>query len=357
MTLEKIDLTLNKSELPFITVIMPIRNEMNYIEKSLGSVLAADYPTGQMEIIVADGMSTDRTRPLCKTLLKGHMNAKIIDNPEKIVSTGLNRAIRQSKGEIIIRVDGHCVIARDYFLRCVHYLMTQSVMGVGGPMETIGETPMAKTIALAMSSKFGVGGSAFRTTKNKTMLVDTIPFPAYWRNDVLQIGLFDEELVRNQDDEYNFRIRSKGGKLLMAADIKSTYYSRATLNKLGQQYFQYGFYKVRVMQKHWKQMRIRHFVPLGFVVGLLFTVVLSFFWSYGLALFGAFLGSYLLVNVLASLQIANQAGWSHFFRLPLIFFILHTSYGTGMFFGFIKFRSLWKKIDVKTVNRDDTAES
>ncbi|MAT42380.1 MAG: succinoglycan biosynthesis protein exoa [Anaerolineaceae bacterium] len=335
---------LDDNELPFISIVMPIRNEMSYIKRSLGAVLNADYPKNKIEIVIADGMSTDDTRSICTTLLAGRENTRIIDNPDKIVSTGLNKAIMDSTGEIIIRVDGHCVISKDYFTKCVHYLLTQPVMGVGGPMKTIGETRIAETIALAMSSKFGVGGSAFRTIKNKTMFVDTIPFPAYWRKDILKIGLFDEELVRNQDDEYNFRIREKGGKLLMAADIKSTYYSRASLKKLWKQYYQYGFYKVRVMQKHWKQMHLRHFIPSVFVLSLFFSLLLGLFWKPGWVLFTGLGGSYILVNLIASFQLSYQAGWSHLYLLPVVFFILHISYGMGMLAGLFKFRKFWEKM-------------
>ena len=191
-----------------------------------------------------------------------------IDNPGKIVPTGLNLAIRFAKGEILVRVDGHCEIDSDYIHHCVKYILEKDVDGVGGSMKTVGETPLSDTIALAMSSQFGVGNSVFRTVNMKTKLVDTIPFPAYNRKIIEKVGLYDEELVRNQDDEYNYRIRGAGGKLLLASDVRSRYYSRASFQKLWNQYFQYGYWKVRVLQKHPRQMSLRQFVPPLFMIAI-----------------------------------------------------------------------------------------
>ncbi|HMX29180.1 MAG TPA: glycosyltransferase family 2 protein, partial [Blastocatellia bacterium] len=223
-------------EMPFVTVVMPVRNEADYIAGSLGAVLDQDYPPELMEIIVADGMSTDSTREVVRSLQSRFPNLRLIDNPGKIAPTGLNRAIAEARGEIIARVDGHCEIAPDYIRRSVEHLQSGEADGVGGPIETIGETAMATVIATAMSSTFGVGGSAFRTVKGKTMLADTIAFPTYTREIIERGGDYDEELVRNQDDEYNYRLRKMGAKLLLAADVQSLYYSRGTIKKLFKQY-------------------------------------------------------------------------------------------------------------------------
>src|SRR4030095_7407833 len=162
------------------------------------------------------------------------------------VATGLNGALREARGEIVVRVDGHCEVAPDYLRCCVSHLVHDGVEAVGGPLETIGESVIARAIATAMSFRFGVGGSAFRVVKSGTQFTDTVAFPAYTRAVIDRAGPFDEELVRNQDDEYNYRLRKLGVKILLAADVRSRYYSRATLRKLGSQYFQYGYWKVRV---------------------------------------------------------------------------------------------------------------
>ncbi len=282
------------ASLPFVSVIMPVRNEGAYIERSLGSVLDQDYPAGLMEVIVADGRSDDDTREVFARLAAGHPNMIMIDNPGKFVATGLNRSVRISRGEIIVRVDGHCEIAPDYVSNCVRHLLAGGIAGVGGPMETIGETAIAQTIAVAMSSKFGVGGSSFRTVKDRNMFVSTVPFPAYWRKDVLAAGPFDEELVRNQDDEYNYRLVASGKKILLAADVHSRYYSRSSLKSLWRQYYQYGFYKVRVMQKHPHQMSIHHFMPALLVAGLAVSIPLALFSSIGHLMLAVIIGLYLI---------------------------------------------------------------
>ena len=168
-------------ELPFVSIVMPVRNEASFIARSLNSVLTQDYPAALLEIIVADGMSDDHTRDVIRSIQVQHPNLRMLDNHRKIVATGLNAALQQAKGEIIVRVDGHCEVAADYVSRCVQHLLSEQVDGVGGPIETIGETDCARAIALAMSSTFGVGGAAFRTVKDRTMLADTVAFPAYTR--------------------------------------------------------------------------------------------------------------------------------------------------------------------------------
>lgn len=324
-----------------ISIILPVRDEGNYIGAALDAVLAQDYPTEQMEILIADGMSTDGTREIIREYQQKHGNIKLLDNPGKIVPTGMNIALRQALGDIIIRVDGHCVIAPDYVSNCVKHLVEDGVDGVGGPMESIGETPLAETIALAMSSPFGVGNSAFRTTTGKTKLVDTVPFPAYTREIIRKAGLYDEELVRNQDDEYNYRIRELGGKLMLAEDVRSKYYSRGSFIKLWKQYFLYGYYKVRVLQKHPRQMSLRQFVPPLFVLSLLGSLLLTLFVMWGWFILTIVAGSYLLANIIASMNTASKKGWHFFILLPIIYSTIHVSYGTGFIAGLFKFWNRW----------------
>jgi hypothetical protein len=207
-------------------------------------------------------------------------------------------------------------------------------------METIGETPMAKAIAIGMSSPVGVGNSAFRTTSGKSMLVDTVPFPAYTRKAIERAGLYDEELVRNQDDEYNYRIRERGGKILLADDVRSTYFSRASLKGLWKQYFQYGFWKVRVLQKHPRQMSPRQFAPPLLVLGLLGSALLAV--SPGLRPFSLAIPLlYVLANLLGSFYTAVRRSWNYLLYLPAIFAILHISYGLGFLTGLVRFWNRW----------------
>lgn len=323
-------------------MLMPVRNEAAFIERSVGSVLSQDYPHERMEIVIADGMSQDATRQIISDLQQQRTNIKIIDNLGKIVATGLNAALRLARGEIIVRVDGHCEIASDYVRQCVSHLKNDKVEAVGGPVETIGESYIARVIAAAMSSRFGVGGSAFRVANSKTQFTDTVAFPAYTRAVIDRAGPFDEELVRNQDDEYNYRLRKLGVKILLASDVGSRYYSRATLARLGSQYFQYGYWKVRVMQKHTRQMRLRQFAPPLFVAALLVALLLLPILPAAGYFLGLGAGAYALASVTASVLSAGKNGWQLLPLLPIAFAILHLAYGSGFLIGLLRFWNRWR---------------
>jgi succinoglycan biosynthesis protein ExoA len=327
--------------LHFVTIIMPVRNEAAYIRRSLGSVLAQEYPADLTQVIVVDGISSDDTRRILDEFRVRHPNIEVVDNPGRIVPTGMNAALHLARGTIIIRVDGHCEIAADYVSRCVSHLQEDGVDGVGGCIETIGETPLSRVIAAAMSSPFGVGDSAFRMRSCHTMNADTIPFPAYTRKIIDLAGPYDEELVRNQDDEYNYRIRALGGKLLLSGDIRSRYYSRSNLASLWRQYFQYGYWKVRVFQKHTRQMQLRQFVPFLFLGALLTLILFSVLYPALLFVGAGLLSLYLAANLTASIWTAARCGWRFLPLLPLVFAILHTSYGLGFLTGLVRFSNRW----------------
>ena len=340
-TAPNLDSNDTSAELPFVSVIMPVRNEANFIERSAGAVIAQDYPGERLEILIADGRSNDGTRELISALQAQHSNVKLIDNAEKIVAAGLNAALRQAKGEIIVRVDGHCEVAPDYVRRCVAHLLRDRVGAVGGPLETVGQSRTARAIAAAMSSRFGVGGSAFRIAGSETQFTDTVAFPAY-RRSVLDLGgPFDEELVRNQDDEYNYRLRKLGVKILLARDVRSQYYSRATLAKLWSQYFQYGYWKVRVLQKHPRQMQLRQFVPPVFVLTVLTLMLLSLLTPVAQGLLVLLASVYAAALVLAACFTARKTGGSSLLLLPITFAALHLSYGSGFLFGLVRFWNRW----------------
>ena len=336
---------------PFVSVVMPVRNEADFIERSLQAVLTQTYPHDLMEIVVADGLSTDETRLLIGNLkLTTDIPIKIVDNPKGIAPTGLNAAIARTKGEIIVRVDGHCEIASDYVSNCVRHLQKGEAEAVGGPIETVGETSTAQAIAVAMSSNFGVGGSAFRCVDNREMLVDTVAFPGYKREIFDRIGAFNEELVRNQDDEFSYRLRKSGGRILLAPDIRARYYSRSNFKSLWRQYYQYGFWKVRVLQLHPKQMSLRQFVPFGFVVTITILVLLSLFSPFGRWTLAAVLTLYVLANFLATVKAAARVKFTALPFVSFSFAILHFSYGFGFLAGLMKFYKNWtkNKVEVET---------
>ncbi len=327
--------------LPFVSVVMPVRNEADFITRSVTAVLSQDYPRDRLEVIVADGRSTDGTREAIRELQARDPRLTLVDNPGGIVSTGLNAALALASGDIIVRVDGHCEIAPDYVRRATAHLLEGVAAGVGGPLATIGRTDQARAIAAAMSSPFGVGNSAFRTTQARTQWTDTVAFPAYTREWLRRAGPFDEELVRNQDDEYNYRLRAMGGRLLLAADVRATYYGRGTLRSLWRQYFQYGFWKVRVLQKHPAQMQPRQFVPPVFVGVLLLTAAGAPF-SRPAALVGAATAAaYVGANLVATALVARRCRVRALATLSLAFAALHLAYGAGFLWGLLRFSSRW----------------
>ena len=332
-----------RQNLPFVTIVMPIRNEAAYIERSLGAILAQDHPSERMEVLVADGMSDDGTREIVRQLATRYSQVaiQVFDNPGRIVATGLNATLRQARGDVVVWVSGHCEIAPDYVRRCVHYLLHDGFECVGGPIETVGETFLSQAIAKGMSSQFGVGDSAFRTVNNRTMLVDAVAFPAFTRQTIERCGPFDEELVRNQDDEYSYRLRKLGGRILLASDVRSRYYSRTSFRALWHQHFWSGLWKVRVLQKHPRQMRLRQFVPLAFVAALFGSAVLVPFTRIGILFLVGVGGSYALANLIASLWTARKGDLRYLLLLPAVFATIHFSYGLGFLLGLVRFAGRW----------------
>lgn len=332
---------------------MPVRNEEAYIERSLRSVIAQDYPSAKMEIIIADGESDDGTLAIVRKLEKeSDIPLVVVNNPGRIAPTGLNTAVSQAGGDVIIRVDGHCEIERDYVSKCVEKLTSGDADGVGGPIETIGETLRARAIAVAMSSRFGVGGSAFRTIGDREIFVDTVAFPGYRRKTLEESGQFNEELVRNQDDEMNYRIRKAGGKILLSPEIRSRYYSRAGFRALWRQYFQYGYWKVRVLQMHPRQMKARQFVPFLFVLSLILLTAVSIFEPLALYTLLMLIGIYLAANAAATIASAARIRTSSLLSVSLSFTMMHIAYGLGSLAGVLRFGHRWlgiKEMRARTV--------
>ena len=323
-----------------VTVILPVRNEANFIARNLEAIFNQDYPQERLEVIVADGMSTDGTREIIKSLQEQHSNLQLIENPGKIVATGMNAALSRARGRIIVRVDGHTIIDRNYIRECVNTIRRSGADNVGGRMDAVGEGRFGQAVAKATSSRFGVGGARFHYSAREEW-VDTVYLGAWPRDVFVRIGLFDEELVRNQDDEFNYRLLSSGGKILLNPKIKSVYYNRNTMRKLWRQYFQYGFWKVRVMQKHSSQMRPRQFAPPMLVIALVLSLLTAPFLAAGKWAFILVAGPYLIAIMAASLIAALKGKRRLFLLLPATFAILHLAYGFGFCFGLIVFWNRW----------------
>jgi succinoglycan biosynthesis protein ExoA len=284
-------------------------------------------------------MSTDRTRELAGSVLAGRIadgSARILDNPRGIAPTAMNIGIGAATGDVIVRADGHTVLPPDYVRRSVEVLQKTGSQCVGGAIRTIGSGTVGRAIAAAQSSRFGVGGVAFRTGRSAAGPVDTVPFGAWPRQVFDCIGDFDVELVRNQDDELNFRLTQAGGTVWFDPEICTDYFSTPSLRRFWRQYFQYGEYKIRVAQKRNGFASVRHLVPVTFVVAgaaSLAVAVARRDPRWALAVFGP----YAVANGAASVAVARRehadAG-----RVALAYAVLHTSYGTGFLSGVWRWR-------------------
>lgn len=319
-----------------VSVVIPCRNEENYIEKCIKSFLNQTYPMELLTIIIADGMSTDNTRVVIDRLKEKHDNIVLLDNKGLSAPKGMNLGIKYNNSDIIIIFGAHAYADKNFVLENVKALENEEVGCAGGLITTVNETDKGAAIAEAMSCPFGVGNALFRYAE-KESYVDTVAFGAYRREVLDKIGLFDEELVRNQDDELNFRVEKSGAKILLSPKIKSTYVGRGDFKKLWRQYYQYGFWKVRVIQKHRRPASIRHLIPLMFVLFLLGGGVLSIFSNLIRIMYFSILGLYLLLDLLFSIKISVKKNMKYVPYLLVSFPILHISYGLGFILGGFNF--------------------
>jgi glycosyltransferase involved in cell wall biosynthesis len=321
-----------KSHLPTVSVIIPVCNEERYIAQCLQSVVQQDYPPELLEILVIDGRSEDNTREIVEEFRGQDPRIQLLDNPSHIVSTAMNIGIRNTSGEVIVRVDGHCLLEPDYVRQCVRYLAQTGADNVGGLLRARGENYVGEAIAIAMSYPFGVGDSRFHYSERE-QYVDTVYLGAFPRRVFDHVGLFDEELIRNQDYELNYRLRAAGGKIFLTPAIKSWYITRGSLPQLCKQYFQYGFWKVAVLRKHPRSLRFRQTVPPALVFTLLASGLLGFFSRLSAYLFLSALSTYFVSALLFSLWSARKQGWKYLPMLPCIFASLHFSWGLGFLWG------------------------
>lgn len=325
-----------------VSIVIPCRNEEKYIGKCIDSILLQDYPQEQITVFVCDGKSTDETIAIIKDYSHKHKNIHLLINEKQTTPYALNLGINASKSDVVIILGGHAELYPNYVSKCMEaFSFDESIGCAGGIIENVYENETAEIIGKAMSSSFGVGNAHFRTG-NKDGFVDTVAFGAYKREVFDKVGLFDEELIRNQDDEFNFRVLKAGYKIYLYNDIRSKYYVRASYKKLFKQYEQYGYWKVYVSKKHNTVTTMRQIIPLFFVLYLIFGVIISFF---GLFYFTLFLLPLFLYTCLGSLFAYNLA--SNLIQVPYIqsaFFFLHFSYGWGYLRGIIDFVLLNKKI-------------
>ncbi len=314
-------------EFPLVSVIMPVRNEAATIRRSLGAVLAQDYPPERLEVLIADGMSSDGTPEIVAALAGDDARVRLLRNPARRQAHGLNLAIAAARGSVIARVDGHTVIAPDYIRRCVTTLHATGADNVGGPLRSVGLTPWGRAIAAALGSPFGVP-SGFRV-RARSGDVDTL-HPGAWPRDVFtRVGLFDETRLSNEDYEHNFRIRQAGGRVYLALDIHADYYGRQTLPGLWRQFFGYGRGKLAMLVQYPTSVHPRHVVAPAFVAALTGGALLAPWNRRAARGWRALLIAYGVVSAAASWRAASRAGWALLPRLPVAFACMHLAWGSG----------------------------
>ncbi len=314
-----------------VSVILPVRNEAAFIERAVTSVLEAGKDLVGFEVLVVDGISDDGTREIVASLAERHPAVRLLDNLDRTVPQAMNIGIRAAAGDVVIRVDGHAEVPPDFIRANLEELEAHPECAcVGGIIENVNLTPLSEAISAAMSSPFGVGNATFRTGGAEGY-VDTLAFGAYRKADLERIGLFDEELVRNQDDELNFRLTRSGRKIWLSHKIQSKYVVRSSMRKLFRQYFQYGYWKVYVNRKHGTVTNVRQLVPPLFVASLVGLLVLAPWWPPARALLTIEVALYALAALAFALR--AMADLPRALRVMASFATLHVGYGLGYLAG------------------------
>jgi glycosyltransferase involved in cell wall biosynthesis len=308
----------------------------------MDSILAQDYPLDKLSVFICDGKSTDETIAIINEYSNKHRNIHFLVNKQQTTPFALNLGINASDSDIVIILGAHSELYPDYVSRCVEaFNFADNIGCTGGIIENVYENEVADVIGKAMSSSFGVGNAHFRTG-NKDGFVDTVAFGAYKRDVFNKIGLFDEELVRNQDDEFNYRLLKNGFTIYLYRKIRSKYYVRASFEKLFKQYEQYGYWKVYVNKKHRAVTTLRQVIPLLFVLFLITGAILSVFFILFLKLFILGILMYILISFYSASKLTGNV--NKIFRIMKSFFILHFSYGLGYLKGIADFFILQKNI-------------
>jgi GT2 family glycosyltransferase len=324
-----------------VSVVIPCRNEARHIRRCLESVLAADYPTELLDIVIVDGMSDDGTRSIVAEFVRRTPNLRMIDNPMRLTPSALNIGIEAARGSIIIRMDAHSAYPRHYVPRLVWWLSESGADNVGGSCITIpaNDSVTARAIAVGLSHALGVGNSQFRLGTREARWVDTVPYGCYPRSVFERLGGFDEALPRNQDDEFNARLRARGGRILLVPDVSSEYVARESLRKLWRMYYQYGVFKPLAVVKSGSRPTLRQLVPALFVLTLVGSAFLAMYRPVGLLFLETLVGLYAAAIVVGALTISRPHGIAVAGASVTVFPVLHFSYAFGYLRGLALLRN------------------
>lgn len=322
-----------------VSIICPLFNEEKFIERCILSILEQDYPQDKLEVLLIDGRSTDHTADIVRRYTEKHSFIKLLDNPERVVPYALNKGLEAATGEVIMRIDGHCTYPTNYISELVRYLYELDADNVGGVWNTqpANDTAICHAIALASSHPFGVGGSMHKIGASKIMETDTVPFGCYKREVFKKTGLFDTDLVRNQDDEFNGRLQNLGGKIFLIPQVIINYTARDSICKMRRMYYQYGLYKPLVNKKLGAPATIRQFFPLLFLLWILSGGIASIFSPLVLKVYAAILLLYLFISLVVGMMGAIRTRrFAVMLIMPYIFLNIHMSYGLGYLMGIFK---------------------
>ncbi len=325
-----------RQSLPYVSIVIPMLNEIDAIARCVESILQQDYPQDCIEIVVVDGLSTDGSREKITELAQQHPNIRLFDNPQKRTPISLNIGIKNSQGDIVIILGAHTKIKSDFISLNVKYMREMNVPCVGGTQVNVGESFMQQVIGCAMGSPFGIPSAPYRFW-NKKKFVDTVVYAAYDKKLFAEVGYFDEDLHISEDAEFNWRIRKAGHKIFYTPEIVSYYYPRRSIPRLVKQFFNYGILRVNVIKKHFAAIKAFHLLPPLFVLTTIILAMLSAASSKYYIPLAALWAIYLLYILIASLITSLQnRKLQYLFFLPVIFISMQLSWGIGFLVGIFK---------------------
>lgn len=321
-----------------VAIIIPTLNEEKFIERCINSVRVQTYPFEQMDMMIVDGGSSDKTRQIVQDFHAVYPNIRLIDNPRRIQSIAFNIGVAASNAPYIVRLDAHATYDSHYIERCVTLLKKHKEYGnVGGVWDILpqNQSLIARANALLNHLKFGIGGAAFRVGAT-AQAVDSVPFGAFPRHIIEEVGGMREDLARGEDNEYNSRIRKAGHIVWLDPSIRSTYYARATWGASCKQMYANGISIGNLVYIDRAAIGLRHLIPFAFVLSTIFAIVLGCFTIYGWYLLGLISGLYFIAAIVADIDACRKHGWEYLFILPPLFFSIHVSYGIGTLVGLLK---------------------
>lgn len=332
-----------------VSIICPVYNEEKYISKCLDSILTQNY-SGNFEILLIDGFSSDNTRQIIDSYCKKYSNIFLLDNPLRFTPVSLNIGIKQAKGEIVIRIDAHSTYPNNYIDALINSSIQLNAENVGCVIKTMPDNDSIKcrAIAYVLSHPFGVGNSYFRIGTSQILKVDTVPFGCFKRSLFDKIGLFDEELLVNQDDEFNSRIIKNGGDIYLLPDISVDYFARDSIYKTIRMFYQYGLYKPLVNSKIGATTTIRQIFPLLFLLGICLGPFFSLLYAKIFLLYFFIFFLYFFLAIYFSINSIKKIRERVVLFMPMVFFMVHLSYGYGYLVGQMKI------LFGKTFNKNQT---